>query len=75
MKLRSSRNAITSIHDGNGNRLQDPHFREKKCISFLTKLMGTTAEQLPCPYIELIRKGPCLTNKQKCSLIAPMTEQ
>ncbi|WMV41100.1 hypothetical protein MTR67_034485 [Solanum verrucosum] len=41
----------------------------------VTFISNMPKEQLPCPYIELIRKVPCLTYDQKCSLIAPMTEQ
>lgn len=37
--------------------------------------MGTEANQLLCPNVEVIGEGPCLSYPQKCSLIAHITDQ
>lgn len=48
---------------------------EAEFTRFFSNLMGTTAIELPCPNIEVIRSGPCLSYNQKCKLISPITEQ
>ncbi|XP_060183587.1 uncharacterized protein LOC132613540 [Lycium barbarum] len=73
-KIRSSRNSITSIYDTTGNKLTDPKLVEAEFISFFSNLMASMAEELPCPNSEIIKRGPCLSHQQKCTLIQTVTE-
>ncbi|KAF3620720.1 hypothetical protein FXO37_33124 [Capsicum annuum] len=54
-KLKTSRNSITTVYDDMGNKLEISVLVEAKLIKFFSNLMGTAAEQLPCPNISVIR--------------------
>lgn len=60
-KMRTSRNAITTIYREDGTKVTDPIQLENEFISFFTKLMGERGSIHRCPNTEVIQQGPCLT--------------
>ncbi|KAH0642061.1 hypothetical protein KY290_033665 [Solanum tuberosum] len=75
VKIRESKNSITSVYDNAGIKVQDPQMVEAEFIRFYSKIMGARAKNLPCPNVAFIKEGPCLTYEQKCRLVVPVTKE
>ncbi|XP_016578999.1 uncharacterized protein LOC107876638 [Capsicum annuum] len=71
LKIRTSKNTITSIYHNTGVKLEDPALVKAEFIKFFSNFMGA---QLPCPSITVIRSGVCLSHEQKHNLITSITE-
>lgn len=63
------------MYDDKGTKITDPELVEHEFVSVFTKLIGTTAEEWPCLYTIVVKKGPCLAYQQKVSLIHEVTEE
>ncbi|KAK6785259.1 hypothetical protein RDI58_018714 [Solanum bulbocastanum] len=49
VKIRESKNSITSVYDNAGTKVQDPQLVEAEFIRFYSELMRARAENLPSP--------------------------
>lgn len=69
MKIRASKNAITSIYNDVGMKISEPKAVEKEFLTFFTKLMGDENGLMPCPNSSIIKSGECLTIVHQKELI------
>ncbi|XP_070023326.1 uncharacterized protein LOC142175691 [Nicotiana tabacum] len=61
LKIRSSKNNITSVYNDLGMKIIDPKAVEKEFTNFFTQLMGNANGLMPCPNTSIIKAGNCLT--------------
>lgn len=72
IKQRRARNQVSSICNGNGERVSDPQSIQSVFLGFYQGLLGIAPGQL-CPLdMSFMQQGPALSSEQQNALIAPI---
>lgn len=66
---------LHTFYDDQGVNLSDPTLVEQKFVKFVSTLLVSTADGVPCPNSVVIKRVPCLTSQQKNSLIQEDTQE
>ncbi|XP_019238759.1 PREDICTED: uncharacterized protein LOC109218817 [Nicotiana attenuata] len=73
LKIRASKNSITTVYNDMGARVTEPKAVEKEFITFFKQLMGTDSGIKPCPNTKFIKARVCLSLEQQQELIKEVT--
>ncbi|XP_075074555.1 uncharacterized protein LOC142162138 [Nicotiana tabacum] len=75
LKIRASKNNITTVYNDIGVKITDPKAVEKEFTNFFTQLMGKDTRLKPCPNTRFIKVGDCLTLHHQHELIKEITHE
>ncbi|XP_070009144.1 uncharacterized protein [Nicotiana sylvestris] len=75
LKIKASKNNITTIYNDIEVKITDPKAVEKEFTNFFTQLMGKATGLKPCPNTRFIKAGDCLTLQHQQELIKEITHE